>query len=110
MPGRAWYKRGPIIAAIVAAVVVLLLCVSGVLWTASALVDDDYSTGKCIKREISDDKDRAVPADCDTAGSYQIIERVNDTTKVRDGSCPPDTTDAFVNFKDEYVLCLRKQG
>ncbi|SHN46896.1 LppU/SCO3897 family protein [Cryptosporangium aurantiacum] len=94
----------------IAAVVVLVLCVGGVLWAAGAVVGNDYSTGKCIKREASGDKDRAVPVDCGEDGAYKIIDRVDDTTKVEDGSCPPDTTDAFVNFKDEYVLCLRKQG
>ncbi|MFG1927583.1 hypothetical protein [Cryptosporangium sp. NPDC048952] len=108
-PKKPWYQRGPIIAAVVGAVVVLFLCVGGALWGASAFVSSDYSTGKCIKREASGDKDRAIPVDCGTDGSYKIIDRANDTTTVEDGSCPPDTTDAFVNFKDEYVLCLRKE-
>ncbi|WP_035859593.1 LppU/SCO3897 family protein [Cryptosporangium arvum] len=87
----------------------LFLCVGGALWGASAVVGSDYSTGKCIKREASGDKDRAIPVDCGTDDSYKIIDRANGTTTVEDGSCPPDTTDAFVNFKDEYVLCLRKE-
>jgi len=108
-PKKPWYKRGPIIAGLVAAVVVLFLCVGGVLWTAGAVVGNDYSAGKCIQRETAGDKDRAVPVDCGTPGSYEILDRVNDTTTVEDGSCPADTTDAFVNFTDEYVLCLRKE-
>ncbi|GAA0272828.1 LppU/SCO3897 family protein [Cryptosporangium japonicum] len=108
-PKKPWYKRGPILAAVVVAVVLLVGCVGGVLLGAQAIVGSDYSSGKCIKREASGDKDRAIPVECGTDGSYKIIDRANGTTTVQDGSCPPDTTDAFVNFKDEYVLCLRKE-
>ena len=97
-------------ALLVAAVVVLLICVGGVLWTAGRVVGNDYTTGKCIKRESNSGSDRAVPTDCDSAGSYKILDRINDTTKVDDGACPADTTEAFINFKDHYVLCLQKQS
>lgn len=107
-PKKPWYKRGPILGGVIAAVILLVVCVSGVFFAADNL-NSDYSAGKCIQREASGDKDRAVPVDCNTEGAYEIIDRANDTTTVEDGSCPPDTTDAFVNFKDEYVLCLRKQ-
>jgi hypothetical protein len=90
--------------------VILLLCVGGIFWTASQVVGNDYQAGKCIKRETSGSTDRAVPADCGNSGSYKILDRVDHTTTVENGACPAETTEAFINFKDKYVLCLRKQG
>jgi hypothetical protein len=101
--------RGAIIGIVVVAVIVLVACVSGVFWFRSERTKDDYTAGKCIKRERADGADKAVPIDCDNDGAYRILTRVDDSTKPKDGDCPADTTVAFVNFNQKYVLCLKPQ-
>jgi hypothetical protein len=109
-PGqRKSLKRGTVIGIAVGAVVLLLLCVGGIMFATDLLGQDDFAAGKCIKHEKSGSSDKVVPVDCDSGGAYRILNRISDTTKVESGACPSDTTFAFVNYDQKYVLCLKAQ-
>ncbi|HEV2086853.1 MAG TPA: hypothetical protein VGR21_00945, partial [Cryptosporangiaceae bacterium] len=106
-PTRKRLGKGAVAGIVIGAILVLALCVAGSIAGLGALGGDNLEQGTCITRKKVDGGDQAVSVDCSTPGAYEILKRVEGTKS--DQSCPADTTYAFINYNDNYVLCLREK-
>ncbi len=106
-PTRKRLGKGAVAGILTGALLVLVLCVGGSIFGLSLLGGDDLKEGTCLKREKADGGDKAVSVSCSTPGAYEILKRVEGTKS--DESCPADSTFSFINYDDNYVLCLREK-
>jgi hypothetical protein len=92
------------------AVVLFAVCGGGAFFAYSSLTSVQYNEGECVKEEKAEGGSKAVPVSCTDRDSYKIIQKLDDTTSTI--KCPgaPKSDASFVNYEDEFVLCMKKAG
>jgi hypothetical protein len=89
-------------------VLVFALCGGGLYYAYSTLTTVTYNRGDCVREEKSGNGSKAVKVACSDTGAYLIINKLDGTTSTL--KCPPSPkSDAsFINYADNYVLCMKK--
>jgi hypothetical protein len=102
-------KRRVIIGSIVGGIVlVFALCGGGLYYVYSTFTTVDYKKGDCVKEEKAGNGSKAVPVSCSDTGAYRIIGKLDGTTSTLKCPSSPQSDASFVNYADNYVLCMKK--